>query len=124
MNKGLYFADMDKMKKLAASPRFRSRFFSPQEMKFLMSKNFSPYTIGEMFCGKVAFKKAIGASFRDCKMCEVSVLADYSGSYYLSFSGSSKKLITDMGKQVYISCAHNKSMVMSSVTIVERQFHY
>jgi phosphopantetheine--protein transferase-like protein len=118
MTQGLYFADMTTMKKLAASPRFRSRFFSPQEMKFLMSKNFSPYVIGEMFCGKAAFVKALGpTTFRDCKMSEVSVLADYSGSYYLSLAGNAKKHLERAKLQAIVSCARNKSLIMANVII-------
>jgi phosphopantetheinyl transferase (holo-ACP synthase) len=109
---------MKTMRKLAASPKFRSKFFSPQEMKFLMSKNFAPYVIGEMFCGKAAFVKAMGTtSFRGCKLSEVSVLADYSGSYYLSLSGNAKKLLAGKKMQATLSCAYNKTIVMASVVL-------
>jgi phosphopantetheinyl transferase (holo-ACP synthase) len=118
MIQGLYFADMKTMKKLAASPKFRSKFFSPQEMKFLMGKNFSPYVIGEMFCGKAAFVKAMGVTaFRGCKLSEVSVLSDYSGSYYLSLAGNAKKLLAGKKMQVTVSCAYNKTLVMASVVL-------
>ena len=117
MNQGLYFAEMTKMRKLAMLPKFRSRFFSNQEMKFLMSKNFPEYTIGEMFCGKLAFKKAMGTQFMGCKLNEVSILADYSGSYYISLCGHTKLRLDNQKRKAYICCAHNKMMVMSMVNI-------
>ena len=117
---GCYFADMKHMRKLTEKPKFRSRFFSPQEIKFLMSKNFSPYIMGEMFCGKVAFVKALGAGFHGCAMTEVSVLADYSGSYYLSLSGNAKKRLAGLRMQAIVSCARNKALVSANVLLIDQ----
>lgn len=121
MLQGLYFVDMPHMKKIAVKPRFRARVFSPQEMKFLMSKDFSNNIIAEMFCGKMAFAKAMGASFRGCKLNEVSVLADYSGQYYFSLAGRAKMQFTFKQVKASVSCAHSNQTAMASVIFFENK---
>ena len=111
----LYFADMPHMRQLIKKPRFLSRFYSPQEMKFLMDRNFPPYVTAEMFCAKLAFKKAMGISFSGCSLQEVSVLADYSGAYYISLSGESKKRFKLKNMRINVSCAHSKALAMATV---------
>ncbi len=115
-----FFADMPHMRKLIANPRFLSKFYSPSEMKFLMAKNFSPYITAEMFCAKVAFKKAMGVSFRNCSLREVSVLADYNGYYYFSLSGNAKKYFQVKKVRANVSCAHSKTLAMSTVIFYEQ----
>lgn len=115
MIQGLYFVDMPHMKKLAMLPRFRSRIFSPQEIKFLMGKDFSPYIIAEMYCAKIAFKKAMGTAFHGCDLKEVSVMADYSGQYYLSLTGRSKMQFTFKKMKSTVSCSHSNKIAMASV---------
>lgn len=114
-----YFADMPHMRRLIKNPRFLSRFYSPQEMKFLMDRNFPPYVTAEMFCAKLAFKKAMGMSFKGCDLREVSVLADYSGAHYISLSGESKKRFKLKNMKINVSCAHSKALAMATVVFYE-----
>lgn len=119
MIQGLYFVDMPRMKKIAAKPKFISRFFSPQEIKFLMVKDFSAIVVAEMFCGKMAFAKALGASFHGCKLNEISVMSDYSGAYYFSLSGRAKMHFGFKKFKASVSCAHSKAFAMASVIFYE-----
>ncbi len=114
-----YHADMPHMKKLIKNPKFLSRFYSSHEMKFLMSKNFSPYITAEMYCAKMAFKKVMGASFNGCSVRDVSVLADYSGTYYISLSGDIKKRFSAQKMRLAVSCSHSKTLVMATVIFYE-----
>jgi phosphopantetheine--protein transferase-like protein len=114
-----YLADTAHMREILKKPKFLSKVYSPQEMKFIMSKNFSPYIMAEMYCAKLAFKKAMGASFIGCSIQDVSVLADYSGTYYLSFSGEIKKRFTAKKMHSYVSCAHTKIVTMATVMLHE-----
>ena len=41
MTIGTSIIDMAHFKRLTAKPKFLARYYSPQEMKFLMGKNFS-----------------------------------------------------------------------------------
>ena len=119
MIQGIYFVDMPHMKKIALKSRFRSRIFSPQEMKFLIGKNFSSSVIAEMFCGKMAFAKAMGTSSSGCRLNEVSVMADYSGQYYLSLSGNAKTHFAFKKVKATVSCSHTNTMAMASVIFYE-----
>lgn len=119
MIQGIYFVDMPHMKKIAVNPKFLSRVFSPQEMKFLISKNFSPYVIAEMFCGKMAFAKAMAASFHGCRLNEISILADYSGAYYFSLSGKAKMHFGFKKMKASVSCSHSNVFAMASVIFYE-----
>lgn len=114
-----YFVDMPHMRKIITNPKFLSRVFSPQEMKQLMKKNFAPYSIAEMYCAKLAFKKAMGMRFSGCNIIDVSVLTDYSGSYYLSLSGTAKERFKQTGFRSNVSCAHSKALAMATVVFYE-----
>lgn len=114
-----YFVDMPHMRKIIVNPKFLSRVYSPQEMKFLMERNFSPYTTAEMYCAKIAFKKAMGVNFHGCSIQDVSVLADYSGSYYLSLSGEAKRRFSATKMRSNVTCAHSKSLAMGTVIFYE-----
>lgn len=112
-----YHADMPHMRELVKKPKFISRVYSPQEMKFIMGKNFSPNIMAEMYCTKLAMKKAIGARFRGCSIQEISVLTDYSGTYYISLSGEAKKRLVSTKMKISVSCSHSKSIAMGTVLI-------
>lgn len=112
-----YHADMPHMRELVKKPKFISRVYSPQEMKFIMGKNFSPNIMAEMYCAKIAVKKAIGPRFRGCSIQEISVLADYSGTYYISLSGEAKKRLISAKMKISVSCSHSKTLAMATVMI-------
>lgn len=112
-----YHADMPHMKELVKKPKFISRVYSPQEMKFIMEKNFSPNTMAEMYCAKIAMKKAIGARFRGCSIQEISVLTDYSGNYYISLSGEAKKRLVSTKMKINVSCSHSRAFAMATILI-------
>jgi phosphopantetheinyl transferase (holo-ACP synthase) len=95
-----------------------ARVYSPQEMKFIMSKNFSPYIMSEMYCAKLALKKVMGASFRGCSVQDISVLADYSGTYYISLSGEAKKRFPPK-MHTSVSCSHTRIVTMAVVSLYE-----
>lgn len=108
---------MPHIRELVKKPKFISRVYSPQEMKFIMGKNFSPNIMAEMYCAKLAMKKAIGARFRGCSIQEISVLADYSGTYYISLSGEAKKRLVSTKMKINVSCSHSKTLAMATVMI-------
>ena len=112
-----YHTDMPRMKELVKKPKFISRVYSPQEMKFIMGKNFSPNIMAEMYCAKIAIKKAIGPRFRGCSIQEISVLTDYSGNYYISLSGEAKKRLVSTKMKISVSCSHSRALALATVMI-------
>ncbi|MGN0674149.1 MAG: holo-ACP synthase [Oscillospiraceae bacterium] len=119
MTIGSYIIELDRFKKLAPKPRFLAKYYSPQEMKFLMEKHFPLYSTAEMFAAKFAFLKAMGISSNGLKMNEISVLTDYSGAYYISLSGKAKKAFSLKRCRIGVSCSHTKNIVQAIVIFYE-----
>lgn len=116
---GSYIIEIPRVKRLAKKPRFISRIFSPQEMKFLMEKHFPPTRISEMFAAKCAYLKAMGISGSGSKMNEISVLTDYGGAYYISLSGNTKKLFGMKKARISVSCSHTRNLASAIVIFYE-----
>ena len=119
MTIGSYFIEIPRIAKVSAKPKFLARFYAPAEMKFLMEKHFPVPTIAEMFAAKMAFLNAMGIHARDYKLNEIAVLTDYSGNYYLSLSGNSKKAFAAKRCRVAVSCSHTRNMANSTVVFYE-----
>jgi phosphopantetheine--protein transferase-like protein len=105
---GIHTIDFKKFCKMAVKPAFRSRILTSQEMKFLMQKNFSTRVLAEMYVIKCAFIKAMGGAKPECKLSEISVLEDYSGTPYISLTGKSKKLFDAKHCKMAISSTTNR----------------
>ncbi len=119
MTTGSYFIEIPRIRKLAQNPRFLSRIYSPQEMKFLMEKHFPVHNIAEMFSAKCAYLKAMGMSGRGCKMNEISVLTDMGGAYYISLSGKTKKVFAMKKARISVSCSHTKNLASAIIIFYE-----
>ncbi|MCH5193292.1 MAG: 4'-phosphopantetheinyl transferase superfamily protein [Oscillospiraceae bacterium] len=119
MTIGKFVVDVNRFRKLSAKPKFISKFYSPQEMKFLMEKHFPIYRIAEMFTAKMAFMKAMGVSARGCKLNEVSVLTDYNGIYYISLSGKAKTVFAAKRCKIAVDCTHTRIAALATVILYE-----
>ncbi len=105
---------------IVSRPKFIYRVFSPAELKYLMELHFPRYIMAEMYAAKLAFKKCMAANFHGCKIGEVSVLRDYSGSYYVSLSGQTKRILDGGIKRVYVSCSHTKITTLAYVHVEQK----
>lgn len=119
MTIGSYLVEFDRFKKMAAKPRFLSKYYSPQEMKYLMERHFPKFIMAEMFATKFAFLKAMGISSTGIRLNEISVLTDYSGAYYISLSGRAKKAFAIKKCRIAISCSHTKNLATGIVAFYE-----
>lgn len=119
MTIGTSIIDMEHFKKLTAKPRFLAKYYSPQEMKFLMEKNFSVPIMAEMFAAKAAFVKALGINAHGVKLNDVSVLTDYSGAYYLSLTGKAKIILVAKKYRTLVSCSHHKISAISTIILYD-----
>lgn len=119
MTIGTTILDMEHFKKLTAKPKFLAKYYSPQEMKFLMEKSFPIPVMAEMFAAKTAFIKALGINAHGVHLNNISVLTDYSGAYYLSLTGRAKVILVAKKYRAAVSCAHNKISAMSNVVLYE-----
>jgi phosphopantetheinyl transferase (holo-ACP synthase) len=73
-----------------------------------MQKDFSVRVMAEMYVLKCAFSKAMGGDGPRCKLSEISVLEDYSGTPYISLTGKSKKLFDGKRCKMAISSTTNR----------------
>lgn len=119
MTMGSYLIELDRFRKLSPKPRFLAKYYSPQEMKFLMEKHFPLFVTAEMFAAKFAFMRAMGISSSGIKLNEISVLTDYSGAYYISLSGKAKKAFALKRCRIAVSCSHTKNIASAIVTFYE-----
>ena len=116
---GVHLIEIKRIKHSMENPKFLSRLFSPQELKFLMGRHFTPAAVAESYCAKCAFIKAMGAGFRNCKMNEISVLSDYIGSPYISVSGNTKMSFAAKKCHMTVSISHTRMIATASVTFFQ-----
>ena len=119
MNNGVHIIEIARIKHSLENPKFLSRLFSPQELKFLMGKHFSPSFISEVYCAKCAFVKAMGMSFRGCTLNQISVLTDYIDSPYISLTGATKMKFASKKCQMTVSISHTKTYAAAVVTFFQ-----
>lgn len=110
---------MDRIKKMCGNSKFLSRFFSPDEIRYIVSCDMSTSLIAENYCAKIAFAKAIGTGMRIVKASEISVLRDRLGSPLLITSGRAKMLEERENYIINLSVAHCKSFATASVIITK-----
>ncbi len=107
--------EIDRIKKSLKNTKFLAKYFSAQELKMLMKKSFSPNMIAQMFCGKLAFAKAMGYDFRGCKFCDVSILYDYMNTPYISLSGTARQNFSKKGCNSTLSVAFSRDYATAVV---------
>lgn len=117
---GTAVIEIDRIKKAAKNPKFFSRYFSSDEVMYLVKHNMSPYVIAENYCAKIAFAKAIGTGLRIVKAHEISVLRDRLGSPYITTDGMAK-MLTERECYVYsVSVAHCKTHATASIVLYRK----
>lgn len=105
---GIDIIEIDRIRKSIKNPRFLSRLFSPQELKYFVSRDFNVSTIAASYCAKEAFAKALGTGIRGFSLNEVSVLRDGLGAPYLSLSGKAKEIVKSRNLTISISLSHTR----------------
>ena len=107
---GTAIIEMDRIRKLCSNSKFLARFFSADEIRYIVSRELSTSIIAENYCAKIAFAKAIGTGMRIVKPSEISILRDRLGSPLLSTEGRAT---------INLSVAHCKSYATASVIITK-----
>ncbi len=118
---GVSIIELDRIRKSMKNPKFLSRLYSPQELKYLMKNGFSESKAAKMFCGKLAFRRAMGYDFRGCTLSDVSVLTDYVGTPYISLSGSARTRFEQKKCNMTLSVAYSKDYAIANVTFFSKE---
>lgn len=118
---GISIIEIDRIRNMMKHTGFLSRMFSPQELKYLTNSSFSVSKVAKMFCGKTAFRKAMGYDFRGCSLKDVSVLTDYVETPYISLSGTAKEKFMKKKCNVTLSISNSKDYAVASVVIFSKE---
>lgn len=117
---GTNIIELKRIRRAARNPKFLAKYFSADEIRFLVSHKLSTELIAENYCAKVAFAKAIGTGFRIIRPQEISILRDRLGSPFIITTGRAK-MLEEREKYVFnLSVAHCKQYASATV-IINRQ---
>ena len=61
---GTNIIELKRIQRAARNPKFLAKYFSSDEIRFIIYHKLSTELIAENYCAKVAFAKAIGTGFR------------------------------------------------------------
>ncbi len=114
---GISIIEISRIKKLCKRRRFLSDYFSPDEIRFIVSRSMSTEIIAENFCVKMAFAKAIGTGMRVVRAREISVLRDRLGSPFIITSGYAKMLQERENYVFNVSVSHCKEYATACVLL-------
>lgn len=118
---GVSIVEISRISEMMKHPHFLAKLFSPQELKYLTNSSFSVSKVAKMFCGKLAFRKAMGYDFRGCSLKDVSVLTDYVETPYISLSGTAKEKFARKKSNVTLSLSNSKEYAIASVIIFSKE---
>ncbi len=116
---GTAIVEMYRIKEMCGNPKFLARFFSPDEIRFIVSRGMSNSLIAENYCAKISFAKAIGTGMRIVKPSEISILRDRLGSPLLITEGRAKMLEERENYIINLSVAHCRNYATASVIITK-----
>ena len=110
---------MDRIRKLCSNSKFLARFFSADEIRYIVSRELSTSIIAENYCAKIAFAKAIGTGMRIVKPSEISILRDRLGSPLLITEGRAKMLEERANYIITHTVTYCKRVATASVIITK-----
>ncbi len=114
---GTNIIELKRIRRAARNPKFLAKYFSADEIRFLVSHKLSTELIAENYCAKIAFAKAIGTGFRIIRPQEISILRDRLGSPFIITTGRAK-MLEEREKYVFnLSVAHCKQYASATVII-------
>lgn len=117
---GTGIIEMKRIRKAARNPKFLAKFFSADEIRYLVAHKLSTELISENYCAKIAFAKAIGTGFRIVHPQDITVLRDRLGSPFIITSGRAKMLEEREHYVFSLSVAHCKEFASATVIVYRK----
>mgnify|MGYP004461184219 CR=1 FL=1 len=114
---GTNVVEIKRIRRAARNPKFLSKFFSADEIRFLVSHKLSTELIAENYCAKIAFAKAIGTGFRIVRPNDITILRDRIGSPFIITTGRAKMLEEREHYEFNLSVAHCKDYATATVIV-------
>lgn len=112
---GTDISPIAKIARLAKNPKFISKYFSADEMRFFITKRFSPVIIAGNFSVKRSFVKLMGVRLHGYTLKEISVLRDSMGSPYISLSGNAKAMAERERLYFAVTISRTKDYITSAL---------
>ncbi len=112
---GTNIIEIKRIRKSRKNPKFLSRLFSPEELKFLTKVSFHSYYIAENFAAKEALVKSLSSGFNGFTFADISVLRDAVGHPYISLNGNAKKIAQRDNLKFSVSISHCKEYATAVV---------
>ncbi len=114
---GTGIVEIERIRKVMSNPKFLSKYFSPDEIRFIVNHHMPATLIAENYCAKVAFAKAIGTGTRVVRARDISILRDRLDSPFIITSGLAK-MLTERENYVYnLSVSHCKRYATATVIL-------
>ncbi len=114
---GTAIIEIDRIRRVGRNPKFLSKYFSPDEIRYIVSRSIPPAIVAENYCAKAAFAKAIGTGTRVVQARDITVLRDRLGSPFIITSGRAK-MLTERENYVYnVSVAHCKKFATATIIL-------
>jgi holo-[acyl-carrier protein] synthase len=113
---GLDLCEIARMEKLLKDDRFISRFFTPDEKAYVLSRGKgAAATLAGLFAAREALGKALGCGI-DFDLKEAEVCHTESGAPYYRLSGSLKNRVGN--NRLFLSISHDGGMA-AAVCLIE-----
>ena len=113
---GLDLCEIARMEKLLKDDRFISRFFTPDEKAYVLSRGKgAAATLAGLFAAREALGKALGCGI-DFDLKEAEVCHTESGAPYYRLSGSLKNRVGN--NRLFLSISHDGGMA-AAVCMIE-----
>ncbi|MCH5205848.1 MAG: holo-ACP synthase [Oscillospiraceae bacterium] len=114
---GTAIVEIARIKKCCKNKKFLSDYFSPDEIRFLVSHKLSPALIAENYCVKIALAKAIGTGMRVIKAKDITVLRDRLGAPFIITDGMAKMMEQREGFVFNVSVSHCREYAVANVIV-------
>ncbi len=114
---GTAIIEIERIRKATKNPKFLSKYFSADEIRYIVKHHLSTSLIAENYCAKVAFAKAIGTGTRIVQARDVTILRDRLGTPLVITTGRAK-MLTERENYVYnVSVAHCKDYATATIIL-------
>lgn len=110
---GIDIIEIERVKKSVQRESFKTRVFSPDEIKMLEQRKNKYPSYAANWAAKEAFSKALGTGVRDFSLNEAEILRDSLGKPYLKLSGNAAKAAGEL--KFDVSITHTNELAMAAV---------
>ncbi len=115
---GIDLCEISRMEKLMADDRFMNRWFTPEEIRYVLAKGKgAAQTLAGLYAAREALAKALGSGI-DFDLKEAEILHTQTGTPYFRLSGRLAERVS--GNRILLSITHDAG-VAAAVCILEQE---